>query len=200
VRATNRLFALLVGLALAGAGGFIALETILAAAGQPFVVIPGRRWLGVLRHTKWSAATVIVVLAVVAAVGLVLLAAEARRWPRWRAPIAAVGGTTTWWVTRRSVEAHLARQLRASTEALRPRPRLIPRDHRWQIRVRAGMPAPADEDARAAMAGQIEEIAGQVMARLGAPESSRVKVRLRRARRARRARRGRGPGPEQAAR
>ncbi len=193
MRVTNRLLGILVGLALAAAGGFMAFETILAAAGQPFLVIPGRQWLTVLRHTKWSAATVIVVMAVIAAVGVVLLIAEARRWRRWRAPIAAArgtaaiaaaNGTTTWWVTRRSVEAHLARQLRASTDALRPRFRLNPRDRQWRIRVLAGMPVLADQDARAAMAGQIEEIATQVLARLGAPGSSRIKVRLRRQRRA----------------
>ncbi|MGH9129368.1 MAG: hypothetical protein ACRDY2_10515 [Acidimicrobiales bacterium] len=215
MRGLNRLLALLLALALVGAGGFMALETVLAAAGQRFVVIPGRSWLRVLLHTPWPATTVVVVMALIAGAGLVILLAEARRWPRWRMPVVVSGAPGRWWVTRRSVERHLSRRLREATPALRPRLTLTPREHHWRIKVVAGAPtaaqrlplqeravldapdapdAPPEEPAafatdeiapRSAVTEQLEEATRQALEQIGAPEWSRVRVKVRRERRVR---------------
>lgn len=165
------------GLALAGAGGFIALETTLAATGRPFVVIPGRQWLGVLRRTPWSARTVVVVMALILAAGLVLLVAEGRRWRQSRVKLAVPGGNGEWWVSRRSAQISLARQLRSGTGAIAPRCRLDHRRQHWRLTVVAGI-------GRRGTAGQlereIEAVARGVLARLGVPEGFPIKVRLRR--------------------
>lgn len=140
MRAFNRVLGLLLGLALAGAGGFMALETILAATGEPFVVIPGGSWLATLRHTQWSATTVIVVMALIAAAGLLLLLAELHRPRRWRVRVAAPGGSGDWWLQRRSVEGHVARVLSTEAEVPRARLHLTPLKRRWRVQVAAGMP------------------------------------------------------------
>lgn len=190
MRVLNRLMGLILGLALFGAGGFMALETILAATGNRFVVIPGKNWLRVLRHTPWSANTVVVVLALVAAGGFVLAAAELRRWRRPRTPVTIPGAVGDWSLVRRSVEAHLARRVRSETPAERPRLKITLAGQRWRVRVVAREPAPIAHDPlpgpggdpigakRPALAASVEQVARQALARLGAPESSRVRVRV----------------------
>lgn len=176
MRALNRLGAVLAGLALIGTGGFIALETILAATGQPFVVIPVGRWLRVLRHTPWSATTVIVVMAAISAAGLLLVLAEGRRWRLAQVPLSMNYEGTAWWVTRRSLEAHLSRQLQAGTAALGPRSRIEARTHHWRIKVVTRTP---DTASASVVCEQIESEAGQILARLGVSDPIRIKVRIR---------------------
>lgn len=200
MRLFNRLFGLLLGLALAGAGGIAVVEVILAAIGDHFVLFPADHWLNALRSTQWHSVPATVGSAVAAGVGLVLLIAEIRPWRprRIRLSVPGAGGAETqaggggrgseapgldepdlddpgpydmdWWLLRRSVETHVRRTTLAATPADRARIRVSARRRRWRARVRVNAPAEARADVEEAVRASLE--------RLGAPPGGlRVKVR-----------------------
>ncbi len=163
------------------------LETILAALGDRFVIVPGKSWLRVLRHTPWSATTVIVVLALVAAGGFLLAVFELRRWRTHRVQVSLAGGLAEWWVVRRSFEAHLARWVRGQISTSHPRIRIAPKGQDWRVNVVAreppsattpGPPDSATGDPRPALLATVEEVTRQGLARFGVPRTSQVRVRL----------------------
>ena len=86
MRAFNRVLSLLLGLALLAGGLLVAAEVASALLDRGELAIPARRWADELRATTFADARV--VFGVIAAVGLVLLVAEARRWPTRRIPLA----------------------------------------------------------------------------------------------------------------
>lgn len=135
MRALNRLLSLLLGLALAVAGVIVVIEVILAAAGESFVALPANRWLGWLKATPWSAASVMAILAAMTLVGLMLLLAELRPW-RSRRIRAPVGGRGEWWLLRGSTEAYLRRDLESKTVANKVRPKLSARGGACQVRLK----------------------------------------------------------------
>jgi hypothetical protein len=170
VRAFNRLLGLVVGLALVGGGGFCVVEVILAAIGHRFVVIPGRSWLASLRTTSWSTTTVLVVVAAIAAVGLVLFGAETRRWHRWRLELPTSARGARWWVSSRSLEAHVRRRVLAETLASRARLHLVPRRRRWKAKLKAVAPT--------SVRAEIEASVRKALDGVGAPPRSKVKVKI----------------------
>ncbi|HTE69402.1 MAG TPA: alkaline shock response membrane anchor protein AmaP, partial [Actinomycetes bacterium] len=95
MRAFNRVLSLLLGLALLAGGLLVAAEVAAALLDRGQLVIPARRWADALRATTFADARV--VFAVVAAVGLVLFVAEARRWPKRRIPLAD-DQQRSWWL------------------------------------------------------------------------------------------------------
>ncbi len=111
VRPLNRLLGLLLGLALAGSGGFTVVEVILAAFKHPFVVVPADRWLHTLRTTGWSSEMATIGSAVAAALGLVLLVTEIR--PRRPRRVRLAGQVATPGVSYRSP----ATRTKAETDA-----------------------------------------------------------------------------------
>lgn len=199
VRPLNRLWGLVLGLALAGAAGIAAVEVVLAALSHQFVLFPADRWLHVLRSTQWSSRTVTIGTAVAAALGFVLLVTEVRpRRPRrvrlavmntdGREALAAGGSVSDgsvvesasvedpvidhmdWWLLRQSVESHLRRVVLASTPISRARVRLMARRRHWRARIRVNAPAGDRDDVKQAARASLE--------RLGAPTHGlRVKVR-----------------------
>ncbi|MGH9060465.1 MAG: hypothetical protein ACRDZY_13265 [Acidimicrobiales bacterium] len=170
MRVANRVAGLILGLALVGAGGFCAFEVVLAATGHRFLVVPGRAWLDALRTTPWSAPTAILIVAVIAAVGVVVLVAELvpRRRPRLELPASRPGAR--WWVWRRSAESLVRRQVEAETPATRVRLHLVPRRRSWRAKVRSV--------AGAQTAPAIAESAEAALGRLGAPDAVRIRVKL----------------------
>jgi hypothetical protein len=158
MRALNRLLSLLLGLALAVAGVIVVIEVILAAAGDPFVALPANRWLGWLKATPWSAASVMAILAAMTLVGLFLLLAELRPW-RSRRIRAPVGGRGEWWLLRSSTEAYLRRELESKTVANRVRPKLSTRGGPCQVRLKVH----ASDAARA----EIEQRTREALQELG---------------------------------
>ena len=106
MRAFNRVLSLLLGLALLVGGLLVAAEVAAALLDRGELVIPARRWAEELRATTFADAQV--VFGVVAAVGLVLFVAEARRWPKRRIPLSD-DQQRSWWVLRRSLEQQLGR-------------------------------------------------------------------------------------------
>ena len=169
MRAFNRVLSLLLGLALLAGGLLVAAEVAAALLDRGELVIPARRWADALRATTFADARV--VFAVVAAVGLVLFVAEARRWPKQRVPLAD-DQQRSWWLLRRSLEQHLGRAVTTGTGATGARARVRPQRRRLRVRLDADV-APTARPA-------VEQRAAQVLDQLIGPDRSQVRVRIRR--------------------
>ncbi|HEX4538650.1 MAG TPA: hypothetical protein VH112_00255 [Acidimicrobiales bacterium] len=163
MRTLNRLLSLLLGLALAVAGVFVMIEVILAAAGESFVVLPARRWLGWLKATPWSAASVMAILSAMTLVGLILLVAELRPWRSRRMP-APVTGRGDWWLLRGSTERYLRRHLESKTVANKVRPTLSTRSGPWRVRLKV--------DAREGARPEIEQRTRAALHDLGVEQTA----------------------------
>jgi hypothetical protein len=173
MRVSNSLLSLLLGLGLIGGGLVVAVEAMATALGAGPFGIPVSHWAALLEHRRLHDTWAVVGFAVATAIGAVLLLVEV--WP-WRPLRVAIGvdGPTSWWLSRRSVERELRRATLAATPASHVMASVRPHRRRWEVRVRAAAPT----DARSAIA----EAAEADLARLGAPENSHVRVRLRRPR------------------
>ncbi|MCW3815168.1 hypothetical protein ONA91_11950 [Micromonospora sp. DR5-3] len=170
MRTANRIATLLLAVALLAAGALAVAEGLLAALGRPGLLI--HRWYATLTTTRWQDAPVRAVAAGVALFGLVVLAAELRRWRPARLRLAADDG---WHLHRRSVERRLARAVCAVPSVRRARVRLRRRGDAWRPRVIAT----ADPAARA----DVEFALRRELDRLAAPRRGRIEVRLLPARR-----------------
>jgi hypothetical protein len=174
VRLFNRVLSLLLGLGLIVAGLLAIIEVVAFTFSQDPVLAPAEDWLGALRTTPFSERGPLLVFAGLALAGLVLLVAEARPWPKRRAQLDR-DELGSWWVLRRSVEQAIRRMLTRSTSAVAARAKLKPKARSWRLAVQAE----AAEGSRP----DIEQRARAMLLRLGAPDSSNVKVRVRRRRR-----------------
>jgi hypothetical protein len=169
MRAFNRVLSLLLGLALLAGGLLVAAEVAAALLDRGEFVIPARRWAEELRATTFTDARV--VFGVVAAVGLVLFVAEARRWPKRRIPLAD-DQRRSWWVLRRSLERQLGRAVTTGTAATGAKARV--RSRRRRIRVRL------DADVARTAKPAVEQRAASVLEQLVGPDRSQIRVRIRR--------------------
>jgi hypothetical protein len=169
----NRLLSLLLGLALVGGGLLVAAEAMATALGAGPFGIPVSQWATLLEHRRLQDVWAVVGFAVATAIGAVLLLVEVWAWRPLRVGI-GVDGPTSWWLSRRSVETELRRALSAVTPASHLMASLRLRRRRWEVRVRAAAPTVARQ--------AIADAAQADLARLGAPENSNVRVRLRRPR------------------
>jgi hypothetical protein len=169
----NRLLSLLLGLALVGGGLLVAAEAMATALGAGPFGLPVSHWATLLEHRRLQDAWAVAGFAVATAVGAVLLLVEVWPWRPLRVEIGA-DGPTSWWLSRRSVEMELRRALSAATPAAHLMASLRPHRRRWEVRIRAAAPTVARQ--------AIADAAQADLARLGAPENSHVRVRLRRPR------------------
>ena len=128
-----------------------------------------RRWADELRATTFTDARV--VFAVVAAVGLVLFVAEARRWPKQRVPLAD-DQQRSWWLLRRSLEQYLGRAVTTGTGATGARARVRPRRRRLRVRL--------DADVARSAKPAVEQRAAMVLEQLIGSDRSEIRVRIRR--------------------
>jgi hypothetical protein len=174
VRAFNRLLSLLLGLALVTGGLLVVVEVVTGLVRDQPWPLPVDQWADTLRRSRFSDTAAKTAFLVTAAVGLVLLVAEARPWPKRSLALAGDDGWS-WWLNRRSAERHLSRLIRSGTSATAAKVRLRPRARRWTVRVAAAA-APKAQPA-------IEARAREVLERLGAPDGSPVRVRIARRRR-----------------
>ena len=169
MRAFNRVLSLLLGLALLAGGLLVAAEVGAVLLDRGELVIPARRWAEELRATTFADARV--VFGVVAAVGLVLFVAEARRWPKRRIPLAD-DQRRSWWVLRRSLEQQLGRAVTTGTAATGAKARV--RSRRRRIRVRL------DADVARTAKPAVEQRAASMLEQLVGPDRSQIRVRIRR--------------------
>lgn len=167
MRLVNRLLGLVIGAGSAALGVLTLIEGVRTGIDGGFVWIPGDHWLATLQATSWSATSVIAVCALVAAVGLVLLAVELRGAQR-RLIDHPSPGPGSWKLQRRSTEAHLQRRLAAQVATKPIKTRLRPRRRRWRLHVKA--------IAAASSRAAIEAAARAEPARLRAPQASKVTV------------------------
>jgi hypothetical protein len=169
MRAFNRVLSLLLGLALLVGGLLVAAEVVAALLDRGELVIPARRWAEELRATTFADAQV--VFGVVAAVGLVLFVAEARRWPKRRIGLAD-DRQRSWWVLRRSLEQQLGRAVMTGTAATGARARVRSRRRRLRVHV--------DADVARTAKPAVEQRAAQMLDQLVGPGRSQIRVRIRR--------------------
>jgi hypothetical protein len=166
MRVFNRLFLLVVGVALAMAGVLVVIEAAWAWAGAGFVGAPVNKWLATFETTPWSAPIVIAISVAVAVAGLVLVLAELRPQRKRHAVFATDSGD--WLLLRRSTEGHLQRRLSAEVPVDVVKVRLSPRSLRWRLKVRARA-ASSTKPVR-------ESSARNELGRLHAPGPSTVQV------------------------
>jgi hypothetical protein len=170
MRVVNALLSLLLGLALVAGGILVAVEAVATAVGAGPFAIPVTSWASLLEHRQLHDPWAIAGFAAATGVGALLLLTELRPWRPLRLAI-GVDGPTSWWLSRRSVEEQVQRATLAAAPAWHAAASVRPRHRRWEVRLRAV----ARTDARPAIAQAAE--AG--LARLGAPQESRVRLRIR---------------------
>jgi hypothetical protein len=165
VRTVNRVATLLLAVALLAGGVLVAIEGLLTALGRPGPLPHG--WSAALTTARWRDTPVRTVAAGVTLLGLVLLAAELRRWHPVRLRLAGDDG---WHLHRRSVERRLARAARSVPSVRRARVRVRRRGDVWRPRVTATGDPAARADVEFALRRELD--------RLAAPHRDRIEVRL----------------------
>ena len=177
MRAFNRVLSLLVGAALLAGGLFILVEVVTGAITHRPWPVRVDRWADALRAHSFADASAKITFTVTALLGLVLLIAEARPWPKRSIalPGADGEGRRSWLLNRRSVERQTGRAIRSATTATAAKVRLRARRATWRLRVAAT----ASPEARP----EIERQAQLAVARLGGPDHTPVRVRIAKTRR-----------------
>lgn len=165
MRSINRVATLLLAVALLVGGILVAVEALLAALGRSGPVLS--RWSVALTGARWQGGPVRAVAAAATLLGLVILAAELRRWHPTRLRLTDDDG---WHLHRRSVERRLARAARSVPSVRRARVRIRRRGDSWRPRVTAT----GDPAARA----DVEFAVHRELDRLAAPCRGRIEVRL----------------------
>ena len=173
MRAFNRVLSVLFGLTLLAGGLLVVVEMVTGLVDAPWPLAVDQ-WADSLQQSRFSDTAAKTGFLVAAAVGLVLLVAEARPWPK-RSLALTGDGQRSWWLNRRSAERHLGRLIRSGTSATAAKVRLKARPRRWAVRVAAT----AAPKARPGIEARTREF----LARLGAPDGSSVRVRIARRRR-----------------
>lgn len=171
MRAANRLLSLLLGLAFLVGGLLVAAEAVAALLGRGPLLIPARDWAAAARQLRVDQLEVRVGSAALAALGLLLLVLELRRWPARRLPLAS-GQRQAWWLLRRPVEQYLSATVTQTTDARRVRGRVRRRRNRMLVRL--------DADAVSATRTAITQHAESTLQRLFGDEQAHLRVRVRR--------------------
>jgi hypothetical protein len=166
MRVFNRLFAFLLGTALAAFGVVVVIEAIWTWTNSGFVVISGTAWLASFKTTPWSAPLVIAVSVAVGLAGLLTVFVEVRPQRKRHAVFSNDDGS--WLLLRRSTEAHLARRLAAQVPVSPIKVRVKPGALRWRVKVTARAASSTKPDLRTAAESELR--------RLRAPSASKVTV------------------------
>lgn len=172
MRLFNRLAVFALGVVLAGVGFIIAVEAVWTGLGYRFLWFPGKSWLRSLRASAWSDRSVMVGAAITAAVGLLLLLAELRPWPK-RLARSSIQEQDTWLIQRRSAEQYLRRSVQQEVPRSPIKADLTISRRRWILKLRARAAASTKPDLVAVGQHELEK--------LGAPKGSKVVVRTTRA-------------------
>ncbi|MGH3388159.1 MAG: hypothetical protein ACRDOO_04710 [Actinomadura sp.] len=186
MRTFNRIASLALGLALIAGGLLTVVESMRAAYRLGPWLVPSRRWYEALSGTRLADRPAMLVAVALGLAGLALLLAELRRRPPHRLPVrpgttsdrteatAEAAVPTEWWLLRRPAERRLARTVAELPGVNAARVRLRGKDQ-WTVTVLA--------EARDESRSGIEEAIGRELAAFAAPDSARVRLRLRTPRR-----------------
>ncbi|MFC8298128.1 DUF6286 domain-containing protein [Micromonospora orduensis] len=167
MRTVNRAASLALSVALLVGGTLLAAQALLATLDRPAPAIVPVGWYGTLTTTRWQDPSVRTVAVGGVLLGLVILAAQLRRWTPVRLD---AGGRDGWYLRRRCVERLLTDAAGAVPGVRRARVRIRRRGEQWSPLVRAT----GDPAARA----EIEYAVHQALRRLAPPRSDRVEIRL----------------------
>ncbi|RLP85450.1 hypothetical protein EAD89_23930 [Micromonospora sp. BL4] len=167
MRTANRVASLVLAAALLAGGVLLAVQALLVTLDRPTPLLTRTDWYDTLTSTGWRDPGVRAVAGGAVLLGLVVLAAQLRRWTPVRLRVDERDG---WHLHRRCVERRLADAVGTVPGVRRARVRVRRRGAEWRPRVRAT----GDPAARA----EVEFAVHQELHRLAAPRTGRIEVRL----------------------
>ncbi|MCO1594999.1 hypothetical protein M8C17_07460 [Micromonospora sp. RHAY321] len=167
MRTANRLASLLLGAALLVGGTLLAVQALLVTVGRPAPLLTPTGWYDALSTLRWSDREIRTAAGGSVLLGLVVLAAQLRRWTPVRLRVDERDG---WYLRRRCVERRLADAAGAVPGVRRARVRVRRRGDQWHPRVRAT----GDPTARA----EVEFAVRHELGRLVAHDAGRIEIRL----------------------
>jgi hypothetical protein len=157
MRAVNRIAAALLGIVLIVVGLVAAAELAQVANGGH----PWPRWLADWL-SRWPTTTfgdrrILALAIVVAAVGLVIVIAQLRRWRPDRLP-AGDARQGVWWLSRRAVERRTAARADAMVGVHEASAKVRGGSRRWRLRVRAEAKPDQQEPVEQAVRGELHRL------------------------------------------
>jgi hypothetical protein len=166
MRVVNRLGSLLLAFVLLAGGLLLAAEGVAAALDRP-LLIDRAGWYATLTGARLDHPVVRAVLIAATVVGLLVLAAQLRRWTPERLAVQFGDG---WHLQRRSVERQLASTADGVPGVSSARARIRRRGTSWRPRIRAvGDPA---------VRPAVERAVREELARLSAPQTDPVQIEM----------------------
>ncbi|GAA2530003.1 hypothetical protein [Pilimelia columellifera] len=172
MRVTNRLAAMVLGLALAVAGLVAAVEALLVASGGPTLLVPRDDWHAALTSTRIGDGIVLGVAVTVGLAGLLILVAQVRPWP----PENVDTAMADWRLRRSGVQRRVAAAVDRVPGVSQCRVRVRGPERRSRLKVRAS----GDRASRPAVLAATRAELGRLAVTM---PDERVAVRLNRARR-----------------
>ncbi|WCN78770.1 Asp23/Gls24 family envelope stress response protein [Micromonospora sp. LH3U1] len=167
MRTVNRAASLLLSVALLAGGALLAVQALLVTLGRPAPLLARTGWYDALTTTRWHDPGVRTGAGAAVLLGLVILAAQLRRWTPVRLRIDERDG---WYLHRRCVERRLTDAAGTVPGVRRARVRVRRRGDQWRPRVRAT----GDPAARA----EVEFAVHQELRQLASPRTGRIEIRL----------------------
>ncbi|WP_406069860.1 Asp23/Gls24 family envelope stress response protein [Micromonospora sp. NBC_01638] len=167
MRTVNRAASLLLSVALLAGGALLAVQALLVTLDRPAPLFARTGWYDALTTTRWHDLGVRTGAGAALLLGLVILAAQLRRWTPVRLRIDERDG---WYLHRRCVERRLTDAAGTVPGVRRARVRVRRRGDQWRPRVRAT----GDPAARA----EVEFAVHQELRQLASPRIGRIEIRL----------------------
>ncbi|WP_433121212.1 Asp23/Gls24 family envelope stress response protein [Micromonospora sp. CA-246542] len=163
----NRVASFLLGVALLAGGALLAAQALLVTLDVPTPPLVRPGWYEALTSTHWADPGVRAAAGAAVLLGLVVLAAQLRRWTPVRLRVDERDG---WHLRRRCVERRLTEAVDTVPGVRRTRARVRRHSDRWRPRLHAT----GDPAARA----EVEFAVRQELRRLARPHVDRVEIRL----------------------
>ncbi|MFI6269540.1 Asp23/Gls24 family envelope stress response protein [Micromonospora zamorensis] len=163
----NRTATVLLAVALLAGGVLLAVQALLVTLGRPASLLARTGWYDALTSTRWHDPQVRAVAGGAVLLGLVILAAQLRRWTPVRLRIDERDG---WHLRRRCLERRLTEAAATVPGVRQARVRIRRHGDQWRPRVRAT----GDPAARA----EVEFAVRQELRQLASPRAGRIEIRL----------------------
>lgn len=174
MRVANRIASALLGLALVALGLLAAAEAVLALAGRP-PLLPLDDWYERLTRVTYAGTAVRLVSIGLIVLGVLILAAQLRRWRPTELDLRSDGERGHWRMQRRSLENQVSDEVNRVAGVHEAHATARGGEHRWKLRVRAL--------ADTGQADQIRATARRAMDRLAVANEVPLIVDVRRPRR-----------------
>ncbi|MGI5520731.1 Asp23/Gls24 family envelope stress response protein [Micromonospora sp. CA-259024] len=167
MRTVNRVASLLLSVALLSGGALLAVQALLVTLDRPAPLLARTGWYDTLTTTRWQDSGVRSAAGAAVLLGVVILAAQLRRWTPVRLRINERDG---WYLRRECVERRLTDAAGTVPGVRRARVRVRRHGDEWRPRVRAT----GDPAARA----EVEFAVHQELHQLASPRTDRIEIRL----------------------